>query len=124
MNIIDAGSVESKAAAGERAIAIRDTLDIASFPGHGNEATLKAQALGVCVRASSLATSLHPPTMTSHVGSGVNRNYSEFLFHVAALKHTNERSCITASFSKKSKPSETNDPQCMTTSHCFGLSRS
>ena len=27
-------------------------------------------------------------------------------------KRTNERSCITALFSKKSKPSETNDPQC------------
>ena len=31
---------------------------------------------------------------------------------MAARKRTNERSCITALFSKKSKPSETNDPQC------------
>ena len=31
---------------------------------------------------------------------------------MAARTRTNERSCITALFSKKSKPSETNDPQC------------
>ena len=31
---------------------------------------------------------------------------------MAVRKRTNERSCITALFSKTSKPSETNDPQC------------
>ena len=31
---------------------------------------------------------------------------------MAAQTRTNERSCITALFSKKSKLSETNDPQC------------
>ena len=31
---------------------------------------------------------------------------------MAVRKRTNERSCITALFSKKSKPSESNDPQC------------
>ena len=31
---------------------------------------------------------------------------------MAAQKCTNGRSCITVLFSKKSKPSETNDPQC------------
>ena len=30
---------------------------------------------------------------------------------MASWKHTNERSCITALFSKKSKPSKTHDPQ-------------
>ena len=31
---------------------------------------------------------------------------------LAARKRTNEGSCITVLFSKKSKPSESNDPQC------------
>ena len=45
---------------------------------------------------------------------------------VLAGQRTNERSCITALFSKESKPSETNDPNAkkMTPSDCFGLSGS
>ena len=71
------------ARAGERAvraIAIRDTLDTASFPGHGNEATLDYQKAHA--RAFTSARSLHPPTITTRMGSGVNHNYSELLFHV------------------------------------------
>ena len=55
-------------AAGERAvraIAIRDTLDITSFPGHGNEAAC------ACVHERSFAFA--PPTHNYHaygVGGG------------------------------------------------------
>ena len=65
------------AAVGERAvraIAVRDTLDIASFSGHGNEATLDNQKAQACARARSFAKLLHLPTMTTHMGSGVNHN--------------------------------------------------
>ena len=60
-------------------------------------------------RAFTGARSLHPPTITTRMGSGVN--------HVprvmAVRKRTNERSCIIYCLvSKESKPSGTNDPHC------------
>ena len=41
------------------------------------------------------------------------------------MKSTNERRCITVLFSKTSKPSETNDPQCKEddTALAFGITK-
>ena len=100
-----------------RAIAVRDTLDIASFPGHGNEAIYSGlpESTGACVHASSLATPLHPPTTNKH------DKISCSTCIMATLKRTNERSCINALFLNPLRLMILNAKK-MTTSDFFGLS--
>ena len=75
---------------------------------HGNEATLDYLKTQACAftQAHSLRRSTHP-LLPRAWGQGL------IIISCSACNgHTNERSCITVSFSKKSKPAETNDPQC------------
>ena len=71
---------------------------VASFPWPDNGAMYRVSLIAIAQTARS------PAAAPLALGS-VPRV-------MADRKRTNERSCITVFFSKKFKPSETNDPQC------------
>ena len=101
MNNYCAGSVESAAgrAAGERAIAIRHSgHSLVPRPWERGGYSGLPESTGACVHASSLATPLHPPTITSHdtISCSTCNGYPEAeLYQYLVFKS-----------------SEANDPQC------------
>ena len=131
---MESPAAAARLARGQQAIASEpftqsrsETLDIASFPGHGNEATLdyqKAHARAF-MQARALvryaAPVLHPPKITTCMGSGVNHNYSDlFLSGSVLMSGVVSLPCFSLNPPKLMIP----NAKKMTPSHCFGLSGS
>ena len=95
----------------------KSTLDIASFPGHGNEATLDTRKRR-CVRSRA---ALPRPTHNYHADGVGQSCFSPRV--MAARKRTNGGVVSQPCFLRSPNPLRLNGEK-MTPLHCFGLSES